>query len=80
MNEPTNDKIRDNPSFAKMQKDMMGMLAISKIVALLDRLGIRHDKISEAMKQMPDLAQQFEAMVIVPDRFNGHFSRLEIPT
>lgn len=75
MNQPANDdKIRDNPSFAKMQEEMKGMLAFSKLVSFLDRLGIRHDKISEAMKQVPGLAQQFEEMITVPDKFNGYFS------
>lgn len=43
MDQSTDDSIRNNPSFAKLEKEIGSMQAISKIVSFLDRLGIRHD-------------------------------------
>jgi hypothetical protein len=74
MAQSTNEKITDNPSLLKMKRDLEGMVAFSKIVSVLENLGIRHDEISEAMRQVPNLAQQLQEMSTVPDRFNEHFS------
>lgn len=76
MSQSTDDNIRNIPSFAKMQKEVGGMQTISKIVVFLERLGIRHDKISEAMQQVPDIAKQMEELLSVPDQFNRHFAQL----
>jgi hypothetical protein len=75
VNQSPSDKIKDNPTQVKMRKDMSRILLLSKAVAFFEAFGIRNKRISEAMKQIPDLAQLY-AMLGVPDRFNEHFSKL----
>ena len=76
----TDKKIRDNPSLAKQRKDIRGAEQFKKIVDSnhldeLKDLGIDIDKISYELSVVPELAEQFEILSNLPDRFNQHFTK-----
>jgi hypothetical protein len=69
------DKIKDNPTCAKLLKNAQGMDALSKVVVFFEKLGIKNKKISEAFRQVPNLVNKTQELINMPDRFNEHFSK-----
>jgi hypothetical protein len=79
----SNKKIRDNPSFKKMDKTLEGANALKTFVdlGLLDgfqALGVNmndEDKkeISENLSKMVGMKEEFELLANIHDRFNEHF-------
>ncbi len=68
-------KIKDNPTCAELLNNTKGFEALSKVISFFEKIGIKNEKISEAFKKFPDLAQKTEELVNMPDRFNEHFSK-----
>lgn len=70
-----NEKIKDSPTCAELLNNAKGMKALSRVVSFFEKIGIKNEKLSEAFKQVPDLAKKTEEFVNMPDRFNEHFSK-----
>lgn len=70
------DKIKDNPTCAELLKNAQGVDALSKVVGFFEKLGIKNKKISEALKQVPNLVSKTQELVGMPDRFNERFSKI----
>ncbi|MFZ2070322.1 MAG: hypothetical protein WAV32_01700 [Halobacteriota archaeon] len=70
-----NKKIKDNPTCAELLNNTKNFKALSKVVSFFEKIGIKNEKISEAVKKFPDLYQKIEELVNMPDRFNEHFSK-----
>ena len=49
------NKIKDNPTNKALLKKAKGIGAISKVITLFEKFGIKNEKISNAFKQVPDL-------------------------
>jgi hypothetical protein len=79
----SSNKIRDNPSFKKMDKNFEGANALKTLVdvGILDGLqafGVDmnkedKDKISESLSEMMGMKDEFELLANINDRFNEHF-------
>jgi hypothetical protein len=68
------EKIRDLPSLKDMKKDIDGINSIAKLFNFFEKIGLKNEKISRALKAIPELKSKFEHMRDLPDRFNSHFS------
>jgi|GEM_PF-256073 Predicted metal-binding protein related to the C-terminal domain of SecA len=74
----SNKKIRDNPSFKKLDKTIGGAKAFKNVVdqGLIDGLsyfGADMDKISDTLSKMVGMEEEFEFLANINDRFNEHF-------
>lgn len=75
------EKIRDNPSFKKMDQNFEGAKSFKNLVdmGILDGLsmyGANIDDISENLSKMVGMEKEFELITNMPDRFNEHFLKL----
>ena len=73
------EKIRDNPSFKKIDKSLNGAKSLKTLVdrGLLDGLieygGADKDKISKKLSEMVGMEEEFELIANINDKFNEHF-------
>jgi hypothetical protein len=71
-------RIQDNRSLRKMQHDAQALRAIKAVFPvarpLLNLLKVDTDSMAEALHQADDLTRQMNELVLLPDKFNGHFA------
>jgi hypothetical protein len=69
------DRIQDNPTSKSLMNDLGRFKALSDLVGWLEKVGIRNEKIPEAIREFPQLYAQAQQLVKMPDEFNTHFSK-----
>jgi hypothetical protein len=69
----SDDKIKDNPSFKKLKKDLDGMSSFSKIINFLSVFGFKDENVTKEFHKLPGIIEQFNLLSTIPDRFNEHF-------
>ncbi|MBI5458998.1 zinc chelation protein SecC [Methanobacterium sp.] len=71
----SNKKIKDNPSFVEMRKQMNGIKTLKAIHDFTSMFGLTTPEISEAFSALPDFSE-YESLFETPDQFNEHFVKL----
>ncbi|TRW23631.1 hypothetical protein FMM05_13300 [Flavobacterium zepuense] len=74
MNEKRN-KIADNPSYSKLQKDVVGYSLLGKFLRLFTLFSPSDSAFKKALSELPELKKQTEYFLQLPDKFNSHFAR-----
>jgi hypothetical protein len=68
------DKISDNPTIKKIERDLAGFEALAKLYSFARRFGLAKGTLSEHFDRLPEMRKQLQDMSALPDRFNAHFS------
>lgn len=70
------DKIKDNPSFRELDKQIKGMESLSSLTQVLSIFGLVKGDVSQQFSQLAEMKEQFNLLSNLPDRFNKHFADL----
>lgn len=69
-----NDRIQNNPSFKKIEKEIKGAKALKAIVSVLKPFSKTAREVYKSMEGLDDIEQQFKSVTQSPDEFNDFFS------
>lgn len=68
-------KIKDNPTYAELNRELKTAKAIYRLIKFLESIGIKNRKLSEAFAGISELADESQRLSNVPDKFNKHYSK-----
>lgn len=68
------NKIKDNPSYAKMRTEMEGANMLRKALKVLSYVGIKDKELNKTLNKVPVLLNELNKISSIPDRFNEAFS------
>ena len=71
----SSEEIENNPSFKELNDKLQGASFIGKAVKILEKAGIKNQKISEAFQGLEDFKKEAELLSKTPDKFNRLFSK-----
>lgn len=69
------DRIENNPSYQKFNKDLKGVEAIKSVAGLFSFFGMKNDKLEDAFRDVTDMKNQYELLAKSPDKFNDFFAK-----
>ena len=68
------DRIENNPSYQKFNKNLKGVEAIKNVAGLFSFFGMKNDKLEEVFRDVTDMKNQYELLAKSPDKFNDFFA------
>lgn len=69
-------RIADNPSFKKLNSGLSNAKIIKDNLPIIgDLIGIDTEILSDSLKDIEKLKEDFDLLSVLPDEFNGYFSR-----
>jgi len=69
------NNISNNPSYSKARKDINSMYQFKHVIDFLSVIGIKEDKLNEALKEVPNFRNQIEKLSNFPDKFNHLYAK-----
>jgi hypothetical protein len=69
------DRIENNASYQKFNKDLKGIEAIKSVAGLLSVFGMKNDKLDDVFRDVTDMKNQYELLAKSPDKFNDFFAK-----
>jgi len=68
------ERLSENPSFKKFEKQLQGFEALSKMFKVLSKFCITNESVLNEIKKIPELRNSFNELSIIPEKFNTLFS------
>lgn len=68
------DKISDIHSFSKLKRDVDGFTTLGSFLKLFTIFSSKDSSLKQALSKLPELKDQTEAFIQLPDKFNDYFS------